>query len=88
MLNTGTKWYSLYQGDILHYDEFQSNLQMNSRLLASLFFPFLCGTRKPVKQLWLTLGWDHCSAVTVSELPPFSYYGAAEGTPTHTAEQL
>ena len=60
MLNAGTKWYSWYQGEIFHYDEIQSNLQMNSRFLASLSFPFLCGTWKPEKQLWLTLDWGHC----------------------------
>lgn len=88
MLNAGTKRYSWYRGEIFHYDDIRSNLQMNSRFLASLFFPFLCGTWNPEKQLWLTLNWGHWSVVTVSALPLSSYSGAAEGTPTHTAEQL
>lgn len=74
--------------EIFHYDEIQFNLQMNSKVSACLFLPFLCGTWKPEKQLWLTLGWGHCSTVTVGALPPFSYYGAAEETPTPTANQL
>lgn len=42
MLNAGIEWYLWYQEKIFHLDDVQSNLQMNSGFLASLFLAFCC----------------------------------------------